>query len=67
MKKLSRVCHTDVPSTDDVGAAIREAASQSCGFHQGQSLTDSLAELARRGGPESIVRDAIKRIERGEK
>ena len=63
------ICHSDVPisPTNDEGNSIREAASQSCGFHQGQGFGAARAELERRGGPESVVRDAVKRIERGDR
>lgn len=65
--KRPRVCHTDVPSTEthDDAAFLREAAFESTGFHQGQHIEQSRAELERRGGPESVIRDAVKRIERG--
>jgi hypothetical protein len=66
--KLSKVCHHDIPeASDDVGDFLREAAFQSTGFHQGQHLSESLAELQRNGGAEGVVDAAVRRIERGAK
>ena len=66
--KTPRARHFDVPSieTDD-GAFLREGAAQSTGFRMGQDLEASRAELVRNGGPESIVRNAIKRIAKEQK
>ena len=41
-----KFCHSDVPNTTDE-VPMRERAAEACGFHQGQTLTDSLAELER--------------------
>lgn len=69
MKRISTMrgslCHTDVPSTEiDSGDAIRQRAAESCGFNMGQDAFDSHDQMMRRGGPEQIIKDAIKRAER---
>jgi hypothetical protein len=64
--KLLKVCHHDVPEvSDDEGAFLREAASQSAGYDMGQDLFDSHDQMMRRGGPEQVIKDAVKRIEKG--
>jgi len=61
-----RARHFDVPNTTDE-LPIRERAAESCGFHQGQHLADVRAELEGNGGAEGVIRNAIKRIERGDR
>jgi len=56
-----------VPSAeavDDDGEAMRQRAAESCGFSMGLDLEESRAELKKNGGSESIVRNAVRRIER---
>ena len=65
MRPPPKARHVPSATSDDVGAEMRERAAESCGFHQGQHLSDSLAELERNGGPEQVVTNAAKRIERG--
>ena len=47
----------------DPGAGVRERAAESTGFKMGQDLQASRAELARNGGPETIVASAVKRAD----
>lgn len=55
-----------VPSTEsDTGAEIRQRAAESCGFDMGQDLFASRDQMLRRGGPEQVVKDAVKRAEKG--
>jgi hypothetical protein len=54
----------EIPRSDpDPGAEMRERASESCGFHMGQHMQQSRAELERRGGPLGIITAAVKRAE----
>lgn len=65
--KPPKICHHDNPSAltiHDAGDAIRQRAAEACGFQQGQSLEGARAELERRGGPEGVIRDAVKRGDR---
>jgi len=66
---MKRLCHHDTPEAEvtDDGAAMRARAAESCGYGMGQDLEASRAELERNGGPESVVKNAIKRAERGDR
>lgn len=71
MKNLtSGLCHHDTPiqfennGSDEVGAEIRQRAAEACGFRMGQDLFASHAEMIRNGGPEAIVRRAVRRAQK---
>jgi hypothetical protein len=51
-------------SEPDPGEFLRKAAAESAGFRMGQNSTESRAELQRNGGPESVITNAIKRVDR---
>ncbi len=48
----------------DPGESLRKAAGESVGYRMGQHMEQSRAELARNGGPESVITNAIKRVDR---
>ncbi len=47
----------------DPGEFLRRGAAESVGYRMGQNSTDSRAELARNGGPESVITRAVQRAE----
>ncbi|MBZ5667538.1 MAG: hypothetical protein LAO30_23435 [Acidobacteriia bacterium] len=63
----TKICHHDTPTetSNDCGAEIRERAAEATGFHQGQHIAESRAEVERNGGPEGVLDAVVKRIERG--
>jgi hypothetical protein len=51
-------------SDDDPGEFLRRGAAESTGFRTDQGMTEARAELARNGGPESVIGNVIKKIDR---
>jgi hypothetical protein len=62
--KAKHIPASSPQAAEDCGEILRERAFQSTGFHQGQHLAESRAELERGGGPEAVVRRAIQRSEK---
>lgn len=66
MRKLPSVCHHDTPqASDDVGATVRARAAESCGFDTTKDLFDVAREVAQRGGPRAVIKEAERRAQRG--
>lgn len=62
-RKLSGICHTDIPvQADDTGEIMRQRCNESCGAHVvGRDAFQVNDEIQSRGGPEKQLDRIIKR------
>ncbi len=67
-RQLRGVCHHDVPqANDDIGASIHQHARETCGFDTTRDLFNARREVEANGGPEGVLRNIIRKIERGQR